>query len=313
MSTLSVDAHPKAVAALVAAAGATLLDAWPLAGGVSAQMTALAVRLPDGSPATWVLRRPASPGADPRALRREVAVLRCVAAAGLPVPTPRWLDESGAHLPGPALLLDYLQGAPCFDPTQGARVAQALGELLATLHRAALTGADLPDLPRYRLPPPRPTLDHSLGEAALRAALANAWPPAPTLPAPILLHGDAWPGNLLWQGDRLVALIDWEDALLGDPLADLAVSRLDVAWLFGEAAMQRLTAAYVAATGFDLAALPVWDLAAALRPCGNLPVWAAGWPALGRSDLTLAAMTAVHARFVAQACAALPPGRAQGT
>jgi aminoglycoside phosphotransferase (APT) family kinase protein len=302
---LHTDSFHAAVAALVHQAGATLLATRPLAGGVSAQMSALEVRLPNGDHARWMLRRPAAHtlAANPHALRVDVAVLRQVAGAGLPVPTARLLDESGAHLPGPALVLDYIEGAPCFDPGQGDRVADALAALLARLHRAALPGP--PGLPAYALPPARATLDHSLGEGAIRAALAATWPPPPTLPAAILLHGDAWPGNLLWHDDRAVALLDWEDAVLGDPLADLAVSRLDMAWLFGFDAMQRLTATYAAATGYDLASLPMWDLAAALRPCGNLADWAAGWPALGRADLTLAAMAAGHARFVAQALSLL--------
>jgi aminoglycoside phosphotransferase len=37
-----------------------------------------------------------------------------------------------------------------------------------------------------------------------------------------LVHGDAGPGNFLFQGPRLQALIDWELAHLGDPLEDLA-------------------------------------------------------------------------------------------
>jgi aminoglycoside phosphotransferase (APT) family kinase protein len=35
-----------------------------------------------------------------------------------------------------------------------------------------------------------------------------------------LLHGDYWPDNTLWRDGRLVCVIDWEDAALGDPLAD---------------------------------------------------------------------------------------------
>lgn len=38
-----------------------------------------------------------------------------------------------------------------------------------------------------------------------------------------LVHGDPSPGNLLWLGDRLAGLIDWEDAAPGEPADDLAV------------------------------------------------------------------------------------------
>ncbi|MDP3674525.1 MAG: phosphotransferase family protein [Novosphingobium sp.] len=39
---------------------------------------------------------------------------------------------------------------------------------------------------------------------------------------PVLVHGDAGPGNFLYEGDRVTALIDWELTHLGDPMEDLA-------------------------------------------------------------------------------------------
>jgi hypothetical protein len=38
----------------------------------------------------------------------------------------------------------------------------------------------------------------------------------------VLVHGDAGPGNFLFEHGRLTALIDWELAHLGDPMEDLA-------------------------------------------------------------------------------------------
>ncbi|MBK9125349.1 MAG: phosphotransferase [Chloroflexi bacterium] len=39
-----------------------------------------------------------------------------------------------------------------------------------------------------------------------------------------ILHGDYWIGNLIWEGDQLAGVVDWEDAAFGDPLADLAIA-----------------------------------------------------------------------------------------
>ena len=36
-----------------------------------------------------------------------------------------------------------------------------------------------------------------------------------------------------WCHNRIVAVIDWEDAALGDPLADVANARLEVLMHFG--------------------------------------------------------------------------------
>jgi aminoglycoside phosphotransferase (APT) family kinase protein len=42
---------------------------------------------------------------------------------------------------------------------------------------------------------------------------------------PALVHGDFSPHNIMWQGDQLTAVIDWEGAHFGDPAEDLAYIR----------------------------------------------------------------------------------------
>ena len=101
-----------------------------------------------------------------------------------------------------------------------------------------------------------------------------------------LLHGDFWPGNLLWRDGRLVAVIDWEDAKIGDPLEDLAISRLDVCFIFGRNALHHFTETYLAHNPINTDSLPLWDLQAANRMLHGLPDWADGWSDLGRPDLT---------------------------
>ncbi len=92
---------------------------------------------------------------------------------------------------------------------------------------------------------PPATLDDSLAEGRIRAALEAAWP-WPQQNTSALLHGDYWPGNILWRDGRLVGVIDWEDAALGDPLADLANSRLEIFWAFGGDVMHDFTRRYTA-------------------------------------------------------------------
>ena len=83
---------------------------------------------------------------------------------------------------------------------------------------------------------------------------------------PVLLHGDFWLGNLLWNGDRPAAIIDWEDAMLGDPLADLGKSRLESLWALGPEAMQLYTEHYLRLNRqLNAATLPYWDLRGASR------------------------------------------------
>ncbi|MDP3674977.1 MAG: phosphotransferase family protein [Novosphingobium sp.] len=56
-------------------------------------------------------------------------------------------------------------------------------------------------------------------QLALRWLAANV--PADSGP-PVLVHGDAGPGNFLYDGNRVTALVDWELTHLGDPMEDLA-------------------------------------------------------------------------------------------
>jgi Ser/Thr protein kinase RdoA (MazF antagonist) len=116
------------------------------------------------------------------------------------------------------------------------------------------------------------SLDESLAEGQLRDVLVATWP-FPQQNHSVLLHGDYWPGNVLWREGQLVAVVDWEDAAVGDPLADLANSRLELLWAFGVTAMEAFTAHYHALRPIDLTYLPYWDLWAALRPAGKLSKW----------------------------------------
>jgi aminoglycoside phosphotransferase (APT) family kinase protein len=96
-------------------------------------------------------------------------------------------------------------------------------------------------------------------------------------------------------------VIDWEDAKLGDPLADLAYARLEMLWAFGDEGMERFTEAYRDVADFDLSDLPYQDLIAALKPMGKLAMWAGD--ANKEQD-----MQEKHGWFVEQALAKLAHG-----
>lgn len=287
-----------------------LLRTWPLQGGLSAQMTALEIRRADGQTQRLIVRRPGAQALqhNPHAAAHEFRTLQTVRAAGVAAQTPLLLDPSGDIFPEPYLVVEYAEREPDFAATGTDDRIRQMAAQLAAIHRVAGATPALAFLPRQadRLADAitrRPArLDHALGEARIRDILEAVWP-LPPRHAPALLHGDFWPGNLLWRDGRLAAVIDWEDAEIGDPLADLAVTRLDLLWIYGRDAMQAFTRAYCDLAAVDCTQLPYWDLVAALRPASHLAGWAAGWPELGRPDIIEQTMAAQHRWFVAQALA----------
>jgi len=81
------------------------------------------------------------------------------------------------------------------------------------------------------------------------------------MPAPVIVHGDAGPGNFLYEGNRVTALLDWELVHYGDPMADLAM--LAIRMLFqGFVPLPQAFAAYEAAGGYkvDLRRIIYWRL-----------------------------------------------------
>lgn len=275
---------------------ATFRRAWRLGGGVSAEVSVIELERRDGQRRRLLVRRhgEADRTRNPQIARDEFALLRIAHAHGLAVPRPVHLEESGGLFPTPVLVLEYVEGKTEFAPADlTAYSTQAAGQL-ARIHA-------LPALPALSFLPrqdsnvgSRPArLDATLDEGRIRDALGAAWP-VPSVQQPVLLHGDYWPGNLLWRDGRLVAVIDWEDARLGDPLADLGNARLELLWAFGPEAMTALTDQYLADVTIDAGALPYWDLIAALRPRGKLGGW-------GLPDETERRMRERHAWVVAQA------------
>lgn len=289
----------------------------PLEGGISAVMTALEVGLSGDETRTLVVRQHGS-GAlrqDPHAVRHEYQLLRYLHAQGLAVPEPLFLDTSRTLLPTPYFVMDYVDGTPDFAPQRRPQFFSQLAVHLHRIHREPLVRPELCFLHRQQRDlsaiihpaPARP--DESLAEGLVRGTLEKGWPVS-GWNRPTLLHGDYWPGNVLWRGETLVAVVDWEDAIVGEPLMDLATSRLDIAWIFGLDAMDAFTQEYLFLSGLDATNLPVWDLVSALRfvrlAGSGLAAWASFYPPRGRSDITEHTIRTDYHTFLDRALQAMP-------
>lgn len=287
--------------------GSTPRSCQPMSGGVSAGAMRWDVLHPDGTMQRLVLRRPraSDPESSLQCAEREARLLRS-------------LDDT-MHAPklvafdvdGLVLVLEYVEGAPCFTMPPSHQSIEELADQLAAIHqRCADDGLDF--LPwrvtsvRARLEAEPDCVDEALDERRVRDALCAHEPRG--VNAPVLLHGDYWPGNILWKDGAIAAVIDWEESERGDPLSDLGVARLDLLWAFGAAAMDRFTQRYLGrmknVCADDLA---WWDLVAALRPMSQLSRWASAYsaPPVSRPDITEHSMRRDHRWFAGRAIDAL--------
>lgn len=153
-------------------------------------------------------------------MAREVAAMAAAALAGVPTPQVHaevsWMNR-------PALLLEWMPGQR-FDlalqatPWRAWRLGVAFGETQARMHQAlapaALREAD------------RPWIAWAEPPAVLRDLLLAATDDRETL-----LHLDYHPRNVLVEGSRVSAVLDWTNARAGDRRADLA--RTDAILRFG--------------------------------------------------------------------------------
>lgn len=258
-----------------------MLRTWELKGGVSAQVTALEIEQPDGLTKSMVVRLhgDADLKQNPHVAADEFRLLQILRSAGVAAPAPCYLDQSGEIFPRPYVVLEYVAGAREFAPATLPDYLLQLATHLSRIHAVDCSNLDLSFLPEQekiyagRLRERPAKVDEALSEGRIRDTLEAAWP-LPQRNKPVLLHGDFWPGNILWKDGQLVAVIDWEDAQLGDPLADLANSRLEIVWAFGIEAMHSFTHDYASLTTIDFTDLPYWDLCAALRHASKSAEWA---------------------------------------
>ena len=169
---------------------------------------------------------------------KEFAILRALEAASVPAPAGRWLDAAGNWFERPSLIMRREPGTCDYYVLNGSlpleervALAEQFCDLLAQVHSVDWRGSELAHI--FSDPGANAALaELDQWEAVLRADQREPYPEvdlaiqwmrtaAPTAQATVLVHGDYKPGNILLEGTRLVALLDWELAHLGDPMEDV--------------------------------------------------------------------------------------------
>ena len=264
---------------------AQLLEVVPLTGGVSADVQALTLRNADGETFKVVVRQHPDRTFKDRSAdltRLEYQLLVALYGAGLPVPEPLMLDVTGEIVPAPALVMTYVEGSAEIDNDDLSAQMDEMAQVLCAIHDLAASA--LPALPD-RLNP-LPEMLRFLPEGTLWQALREylrdaSWPAYQGRPC--LLHGDFWPQNLLWRDGELVAVLDWEDAAIGDPMADVAGARVELGWTHGEQAVAQFTRAYEHRRPIDRQRLSLWEVYVATAAAHFMHEW--GLPAAQESHM----------------------------
>jgi aminoglycoside phosphotransferase (APT) family kinase protein len=280
-----------------------ILSVKSLKGGLSAETILIEFETDSGEinkivvrrPPPWVLEKNSA------AALTEFNLLNQLCKLNLKVPKPIFLDQEGKFFGTPCLAVDYEEGETNFCPDNLNTTLNQMATELVKIHKITAEDLDQTIAPKsIQIFPRKKDILYSPAEIKAINFLEKNWP-LNSKNKPVLIHGDFWPGNLIWQNGELKSIIDWEASGLGDPLLDLAISRLDVLWLYGRIAMDEFTHNYQEISDLDISNLPYWDLWAAHRTGGKFALWASVYPELGHPDVTESIMRERHEDFVHQA------------
>ena len=201
----------------------------------------------------------------------EVAALRALERADLPVPRLVAEDVHPDSCDVPTILLTWLPGEPPDAPGDMDVFVHGLAEPLPAIHAidAPLTmrtyepyfvsdGIDVRDLR-----PPAWAFDVNTWERAFEMVAQG--PPAVH---ERFIHRDYHHGNTLWQRGRLTGVVDWTTGCVGPQGIDLAQASINLAWEYDlEAADAFLRAWRSLGPGVDVD--PYWDVLDAVEWLGD--------------------------------------------
>jgi Ser/Thr protein kinase RdoA (MazF antagonist) len=230
---------------------------------------------------------------------------------GLAAPRLIAADLDGRASGTVTTLETFLSGSADLPPTASVARLREAGAALARAHAFSMEAqAHLPYRPRpcavddraderrRGLMPTTPLL-----QRADEQVRSHGVPAA----ASVFVHGDVWGGNMLWEGDRCVALIDWKTAGVGDPGVDLGGLRMQMALQYGPDAPAHVLEGWERQAGRPATAVPYWDAVAALNTPTDLD-HATGVPGFAGNGrpLDAAAVTERRDTFLRTALDQLP-------
>lgn len=283
---------PETVVWIETAIGAPIARTVRLPGGMSSQVhrcwladgTSVVVRhITDRD---WLSR-------EPYLIASEATALELLRETTVPAPEYIASDEVSGRL-----MMSFVEGEMV---TGAAGLSSRLSDLATLVHR--IGSVDLPHdhgLVRWRPWAPASIDPPGWGDDRLWREAIDAFvsiePPEGKLS---LLHRDFHPLNVLWNGRIVSGVVDWVNACVGHPHAELGHCRWNLAVLAGPEAADAFLHVYLSISD-DAAYTPYWDLATVIGLLPG-PIGLSGWHAIGRTDVTQQSVVTATEDFLVSA------------
>jgi aminoglycoside phosphotransferase (APT) family kinase protein len=185
---------------------------------------------------------------------QEFHLIRFAVDAGLPTPDALWLESDLSHFGTPFLIMEVAQGEN-YGWTMGRQIppsqalVQSIIDALCAMHKvrtpaghAGIAASHLAEWTPFGTI--RDNARHYVTEYMPRLIRESGIVPSPELTRalrwlaanvpevedpPVLVHLDFGLNNILIEGERVSAILDWESARLGDPCDDIMVMQRELA------------------------------------------------------------------------------------
>lgn len=257
-----------------------------------------------------VLRRRGSWSRDDNidAAHTELEVLQLLRSESVPVPEPLWLDDDGVFAE-PATLIEFIDGAPLLSPEDPIDYTTQMAQMLVRLHDVSLDSGLRRKLRDYNalerslladVDAPENVAGHHLGARLWAEQRAESRKIVPEDGKEgDFVHGDYWPGNTLWQGQKLVAVVDFEEIGIGDPVMDVAAAVVNYRFESWRDAERNFLEVYRGETGRQLDSFRFWALRELRRPMPDVARWLPSFQQIGSgSVMTVEKLRAAHADLI---------------
>jgi aminoglycoside phosphotransferase (APT) family kinase protein len=198
-------------------------------------------------------------------LLKEFRVYRALARTAVPVIENYWYEDDPSWFGQPFVIRERVDGVHTniddATPAQRQEVLERFVEIIAAQHSLDWRelGLDFLGVPQSPESFPEELLDKwvrvfrrdqvwpdpvtAAGIARLRRALPKR------VAKTVLLQGQVGPNQILWRDGVVLASLDWESAMLGDPMSDLAYFSLACRPLVGDEFVDHLLERYSGLTG----------------------------------------------------------------